>query len=73
MTQKEIENNFTYHSPTPEMQAKFPILRNKAKELALLIEELVPNGREKALAHTKLQEVIMWANAGITIPKVEDK
>lgn len=73
MTNKEIENNFTYHAPSADMPPKFEKLRNKAKELAYLINELVPNGREQSLAQTKLQEVIMWANAGIAIPKKEDK
>ena len=69
MTENEIINNFTYHTPTEKMKPKFQELRNKAKELALLINKLVPQGREQALAHTKLQESIMWANAGIVIPK----
>ena len=73
MTEQEIKNNFTYHTPTEDMPKKFEALRNKAKELAFLIEELVPKGREQSLAHTKLQEVIMWANAGIVIPKSEEK
>lgn len=73
MTNKEIENNFTYHAPSTDMPQKFETLRKKAKELAYLINELVPNGREQSLAQTKLQEVIMWANAGIAIPKKEDK
>lgn len=73
MTEKEIKNNFTYHTPSADMPKKFETLREKAKELAFLIEELVPNGREKSLAHTKLQEVIMWANAGIVIPKQEEE
>ena len=74
MTNNEIENNFTYHAPSADMPPKFEKLRNKAKELAFLINELVPNGREQSLAQTKLQEVIMWASAGIAIPRLwEDK
>lgn len=73
MTNKEIENNFTYHAPSADMPPKFEKLRNKAKELAFLINELVPNGREQSLAQTKLQEVIMWANAGIAIPKIKEE
>lgn len=63
---KDLEKRFTYHKPTPEKAEKFPLIRNKAKELAYLIEELVPNGREKSLAITKLEEVVMWSNAGIS-------
>lgn len=73
MTEVEIENNFTYHAPSADMLPKFEKLRNKAKELSFLINELVPNGREQSLAQTKLQEVVMWANAGIAIPKNNTK
>lgn len=60
-----IENDFTYHPPTDDMVPKFPIIRNLAKELAHKIDELVPDGREKSLALTKLDEAVFWGNAGI--------
>ena len=63
---EDIENRFTYHKPTEENAKKYPVIRDKAKELAYLIDELVPSGREKACALTKLEEVVMWANAGIS-------
>lgn len=31
----------------------------------MLINDLTPNSREQAVAFTKLEESIMWANAGI--------
>lgn len=71
MNKEQIINNFTYHKPTDDMIPKFEKLRNKAREFSLLIDELVPDGREKSLAQTKLQEVVMWANTGISIPKIE--
>ena len=61
----QIENNFTYHTPKEGQPEKYQSLRNQAKELAYLIDELVPNSREKSLAMTKLEEAIFWANAGI--------
>lgn len=61
----DIENRFTYHQPKAEDVKKFPMIRDMAKDLAYIIDELVPNGREKSLAMTKLEEVVMWANAGI--------
>lgn len=60
-----IENNFKYHAPKDGQPEKYTMLRQEAKELALVIEELCPNSREKALALTKLEESIMWANASI--------
>ena len=40
-------------------------IREKAKELAYLIDSTCPDSREKSLAMTKLEECVMWANAGI--------
>ena len=53
---EELEKRFTYHSPTEKQQAIYPKIRGKAKELAYFIENYVPNGREKSLALTKLEE-----------------
>jgi len=65
MENKQIENNFTYHAPKEGQPEKYVLLRERAKELAYLIDEIVPNSREKACAMTKLEETIFWANAGI--------
>lgn len=62
---EQIENNFMYHAPKNNQQEKYEELREKAKELAYLIDELCPNSREKALANTKLEESVMWANASV--------
>ena len=61
----KIENAFTYHDPQPGQPEKYQAIRELAKELAYLIDELVPDSREKSLAQTKLEESVMWANAGI--------
>ena len=65
MDEENIERNFTYHAPKPGQPATYTLLRNTAKELALLINDMVPEGREKSLAFTKLEEAVFWANAGI--------
>lgn len=62
---RELENKFKYHAPKPGQPEKYEAIREKAKELAYLIGELVPDSREKSLAMTKLEECSMWANAGI--------
>jgi hypothetical protein len=61
----QIENNFKYHSPKEGQPEKYAAIREKAKELAILIEETAPNSREKSLAMTKIEESVMWANAAI--------
>jgi hypothetical protein len=61
----KIENSFTYHSPKDDQPERYGTLRELAKTLAMTIHSAVPPGRERALAITKLEEAIMWANKGI--------
>lgn len=62
---ERINNSFTYHAPKDDQPARYEILRGTARELAILILETVPEGRERSSAITKLEESIMWANKGI--------
>lgn len=62
---KQIENNFSYHSPKEGQPQKYEQIRKTAKELAYMLEESVPNSREKSLAMTNLEQAVFWANAGI--------
>ncbi len=62
---QEIENSFTYHSPKPDQIPRYQELRDAGLQMALMIELLVPPGRARSTAITKLEEVIMWANKGI--------
>lgn len=64
MNQK-IESAFTYHAPKLGQPEMYTEIREKAKELAYLIDSTCPDSREKSLAMTKLEECVMWANAGI--------
>ncbi len=61
----DIEKNFTYHAPKPGQPELYVALREKAKELAILIDHTVPNSREQSLALTNLEQCVFWANAGI--------
>lgn len=62
---EQIEKAFTYHSPKGNQPERYTNIRNTGKLLAMLIDESCPNSREKSLAITKLEEVVMWANAAI--------
>jgi hypothetical protein len=62
---KQIENNFTYHKPKDNQPQKYEELRNAGKRMAYLISNLCPDSRDKSLAITNLEQVIMWANASI--------
>lgn len=61
----DIEKIYSYHKPSGEQTEKYEALRNKARELAVLMGEAVPECRELSLARTKLEEAVMWTNAGI--------
>ena len=61
----QIENNFKYHAPKEGQPEKYNTIREKAKELAYLIDEICPNSREKSVAITNLETSVMWANASI--------
>jgi hypothetical protein len=65
MKPEEIQRRFTYHAPKNDQPAKYEAIRAKAKELASLVNDLCPDGRETSLAITKIEEAVMWANAGI--------
>jgi hypothetical protein len=63
--QKRIERDFNYHAPSAKAVTDMQALRDSARLLAHQINFLVPDGREKSNALTNLEEVVMWANAGI--------
>lgn len=65
MSDPDLDKNFTYHPPKGDQPERYKRIRAKAKEFAALVVELVPPSRERSLALTKLEEVVMWANAGI--------
>ena len=65
MDKKEIKHNFTHHSPSEDQIPIFQEMRSRGEQLAQYINIVVPDSREKSLALTKIEEAIMWANAGI--------
>ncbi len=67
MTTAQINNTFTYHSPTTEQIAIYAVLRDMGRNMALYLNEVCPESREKSLAITRLQECIQMANAAIAI------
>ncbi|MDC6267733.1 Acb2/Tad1 domain-containing protein [Lysinibacillus fusiformis] len=62
---QQIENNFKYHAPKEGQPEKYEAIREKAKELAYLLDDLCPNSREKSVAMTNLETTVFWANASI--------
>jgi len=60
-----IGRDFTYHAPKGDQPQRYERLREAAKALAEMIVMSCPDSRERALAITKLEEAVMWTNAGI--------
>ena len=60
-----LENRFTYHSPKEGQPERYAAIRDKARELAFLIEMSCPASRERDTAIDRLDECVMWANASI--------
>lgn len=66
MERHEIENRYSYHPPKGDQAERYEKIREKVKELAILIDELTPFSREQSLAYTHLDGVMMFANASIS-------
>lgn len=65
MQKDDLTKRFTYHAPTPEKVTQHEQVREFAYQFALFLNDNVPEGREKSLAITHLEDVVFWANAGI--------
>ena len=65
MMGNQIENAFSFCELDDDGREVCANIRSKARGLAHYINKNVPDGREKSLAMTKLEECVMWANAGI--------
>ena len=53
------------HEPIEETAKRYQEIRTLAKMFSDLVDNLVPKSREASLAQTKIEEAVMWANAGI--------
>ena len=65
LDEKEMTKRFTYHTPTEGQTQKYAEIRDMGKAFTEIVDTLCPNSREQALAITKIEEAVMWANASI--------
>lgn len=66
----DLDHRFDFHpATTDEKRAEHGSVREACKALGHQLDESLPGGREKALAITKLEEVMFWANAAIARSK----
>lgn len=70
MTEQEIENRFAFHpANTPKRAENHEAVRSIMRTTVAMLDNLLPESREKSLAVTKAEEVMFWANAAIARQK----
>ena len=62
---KALDNSYTYHSPKGDQSDRYVIIRNKAKEFAIILCENAPKSHELSIALTDLEKVVTMANKAI--------
>lgn len=65
ITQEQIDNWFTYHSPSPEQLPKYLAIRDAGKAFAEVIVENTPDSADCTYAVRKIREAVMTANQAI--------
>jgi hypothetical protein len=65
ITDQDIDNWFTYHSPTPEQLPKYQAIREAGKHLAKTIMDNTPSSADQSAAIRLVREAVMTANASI--------
>jgi hypothetical protein len=66
MNSEDIEHRFAFHAATTaEKKDEHTSVRQNCRRLADTLNEALPEGREKAVVMTKLEEVMFWASAAI--------
>jgi hypothetical protein len=62
----ELANKFTYHPPKNDTQLMtYAQIREAGRKFAMLLVTATPDTRERSLALTKIEEAVMWGNAGV--------
>ena len=62
-----INEQFTYHAPSPEQARRYDVLRTAAREFAHVILATTPVCADQSAAIRKLREAVMTANAAIAL------
>ena len=63
-----LAKSLTNHTPEQDAILLIEGVRETAKGLGLLIISSCPDGRERSLALTHLEETVMWAVKSLVLP-----
>jgi len=69
LTDEELHERYYYHKPNERKQELHDLINKKMEDVARVVEHNLPEGREKSLVHTKLEEARSWANSAIARSK----
>lgn len=62
----DLDLRFDYHPPLSQHRVEdHETVRQAAKRMAHELDLLLPEGREKSLALTKIEEAMLWGNAAL--------
>ena len=65
ITYEDLDNFFTYHSPTAEQLPKYQAIRECGRILAKAIVDNTPPSADQTAAIRKVREAVMTANQSI--------
>lgn len=66
MAPEDVEHRFAFHTATTEEKRDaHTSVRQQCRRLADFLNDKLPEGREKSLAITKLEEAMFWGNAAL--------
>lgn len=65
MDEAELNRRFLYHAPNDLTKDIHQLVRLRVLEFAEFLADTLPDGREKSLAFTALEESQFWAHAAI--------
>lgn len=65
MEPSDLQHRFAFHKANEVTTPIHEQIRNTLNATAQELNQVVPDGREKSLMITHLEEAMMWANAGV--------
>lgn len=65
ISQEQLDNWFTYHSPTPDQLPKYLAIREAGKAFAAAIVENAPDCADTTAAVRKVREAVITANQAL--------